>query len=116
MQHRSGHIANFILWSACLLVWATLGYGKRSVDLILKNSKIVTVDKASTIAQAVAVTGNTITAVGIDTDVMKLAGSSTQVIDLKGRTVVPGVMDTHHHYSGLEYGGNLTEPQRAVYS
>jgi predicted amidohydrolase YtcJ len=89
---------------------------QRPADLILHNGKIVTVDKNFSIAQAVAVTGNTITAVGSDADVMKLAGPSTQVIDVKGRTVLPGVMDTHHHYSGLEYGGNLTEPERALYS
>jgi len=68
-------------------------------NLILHNGKILTVDASFSTAQAVAVTGNQITAVGSDADVMKLAGPNTQVIDLKGRTVVPGLMDTHRHYS-----------------
>ena len=84
-------------------------------SLILNNGKILTVDPNFSIAQAVAITGNKITAVGSTDDVMKLAGPSTQVIDLKGRTVVPGLMDTHFHYSGLEYGGDLSEPERAEY-
>src|SRR5687767_9066238 len=68
-------------------------------DIILTNGKVVTVDPRFSIAQAVAITGNTISAVGTSADVAKLAGPSTQVIDLKGRTVTPGLMDTHRHYS-----------------
>src|SRR5689334_24699160 len=88
---------------------------QQPADLILHNAKVLTVDKNFSIAQAIAVTGNTISAVGQDADVMKLAGPNTQVIDLKGRTVTPGLMDTHLHYTGLDYGGNLPEPQRALY-
>ncbi len=84
-------------------------------SLILTNGKILTVDRNFSIAQAVAITGNTITAVGSSADVMKLAGPNTQVIDLKGRTVVPGMMDSHLHYTGMGYGAHLTEPERASY-
>lgn len=87
---------------AVALLLATLGAGKLSAqapDLILTNGKVLTVDANFSIAQAVAITGNKITAVGTSADVTKLAGPSTQVIDLKGRTVTPGLMDTHRHYS-----------------
>jgi len=84
-------------------------------NLILHNGKVLTVDAKFSIAEAVAVTGKSITAVGSNADIMKLAGPNTQVIDLKGRTVTPGLMDTHLHYSGLEYGGELTETQKTVY-
>jgi len=110
----AAYAVRLLFWTAFSTCW--LAAQQQPADLILNNGKIVTVDKNFSIAQAVAVTGNTITAVGSDADVLKLAGPSTQVIDLKGRTVVPGVMDTHHHYSGLEYGGKLTEPERAVYA
>jgi predicted amidohydrolase YtcJ len=100
-----------IALGACLLAAQQAG----QPSLILSNGKILTVDPNFSIAQAVAITGNTITAVGSTADVMKLAGPNTQVIDLKGRTVVPGMMDTHFHYSGLEYGGDLSEPERAEY-
>jgi predicted amidohydrolase YtcJ len=68
-------------------------------SIILTNAKVLTVDKDFSIAEAVAITGNTITAVGKSADIAKLAGPNTQVIDLKGRTVTPGLMDTHRHYS-----------------
>lgn len=66
-------------------------------DLILHNGKVVTVDKAFTIRQAVAVQGNTIKAVGTDKEILALKGPKTQVIDLKGRTLLPGLIDAHVH-------------------
>ena len=83
----------------CSLVLATGWLAAQAPDLILNNGKVLTVDSSFSIAQAVAITGNTITAVGSSADVMKLKGPNTQVIDLKGRTVTPGFMDTHRHYS-----------------
>jgi predicted amidohydrolase YtcJ len=71
-------------------------------DLILHNGKVVTVDAKSTIAQAVAIKGGKITAVGRDADVLKERGAATRVIDLKGRTVLPGLFDSHVH--ALEAG------------
>ncbi len=66
-------------------------------DLILFNGKIITVDQKSTIAQAVAVKDGKIEAVGISDEIKKMAGSQTKVIDLKGKTVVPGLYDAHAH-------------------
>src|ERR1051325_7498392 len=73
---------------------------QQSADLILHNGKILTVDANFATAQAVAVTGNKISAVGTDADVLKTAGQNTVKIDLKGRTVVPGLIDTHLHITG----------------
>jgi predicted amidohydrolase YtcJ len=72
------------------------------VDLILSNGKIVTVDERFTIAQAVAVAGDRIIAVGTNQDVSRLAGPATRRIDLRGRTLVPGLIDNHMHL--LRYG------------
>jgi len=66
-------------------------------DLILRNGKIVTVDRAFSVAQAVAIKGNTITAVGSNATVGGLAGKATRTIDLKGATVIPGLRDSHLH-------------------
>ena len=80
-------------------------------DLILHNGKILTVDNNFSIAHAVAITGNKITAVGNDQEVLAAAGPNTQQIDLKGRTVTPGLVDTHRHmysYSEGAYGGYFT--------
>src|SRR5262249_47054326 len=80
----------------------------QNADLILQNGKILTVDNNFSVAEAVAISGNKILAVGANAEVTKLAGRSTQVIDLKGRTVTPGLVDTHRHmYAQAEgtYGG-----------
>jgi predicted amidohydrolase YtcJ len=66
-------------------------------DLILSNGKIVTVDDRFTIAQAVAVRGDRIIAVGSSADINKLGGAGTRRIDLAGRTVTPGLIDNHMH-------------------
>ena len=71
-------------------------------DLIFTNGKIVTVDERFTIAQAVAVRGDRIIAVGSNQDIGRLAGPSTRRIDLRGRTVLPGFIDNHMHL--LRYG------------
>jgi len=112
---------NFATLAVRLVCCATLGAGWLAAQqtgqpsLILNNGKILTVDKNFSTVEAVAITGNSIAAVGNNADIMKLAGPNTQVIDLKGRTVVPGMMDTHFHYTGLEYGGDLSATERAEY-
>ena len=69
-----------------------------AADLILTNGKIITVDDQFSIAQAVAVRGDRIIAVGSNADINKLAGASTRRIDLRGKAVVPGMIDNHAHY------------------
>src|SRR5437879_2368240 len=67
-------------------------------DLILINGKIVTVDDRFAIAQAVAVKGERIVAVGKNQEVAKLAGPATRRLDLRGKTVIPGLIDNHAHF------------------
>lgn len=68
-----------------------------STDIIFVNAKFSTLDDAAPQAEAVAVTGGRFSAVGSRADIEKLAGSSTMVIDLQGRRVVPGLIDAHCH-------------------
>ena len=63
-------------------------------------------DTGDTVAQAVAVSDNTITAVGTTTEISKLAGPDTEIIDLGGRTVTPGLIDTHNHFAWGALGEN----------
>ena len=67
-------------------------------DIVLFNGKVVTVDDRFTIAQAIAVKGQRIVAVGKDADVLKLKDTRTKVIDLRQRTVIPGLIDNHAHF------------------
>jgi predicted amidohydrolase YtcJ len=66
-------------------------------DLVLLNGKIVTVDQEDSVAEAVALRGSRIEAVGSDEDVSKWIGEGTMVIDLLGKTVLPGLIDSHMH-------------------
>jgi len=67
-------------------------------ELILTNGKIVTVDDRFNVAQAVAITRGRIVAVGKNQDIAKLAGPTTRKIDLRGKTVIPGLIDNHAHF------------------
>jgi len=71
-------------------------------DLVLINGKIITVDSRDSIAQAIAVKGDRILKVGSDSQVKELISTKTRVIDLKGKTVTPGIIDSHIHV--LYYG------------
>ena len=66
-------------------------------DLILTNGKVITVDERFTIAQALAIRGDRIVAVGTTQDVARLAGPSTKRVDLRGKAVIPGLIDNHMH-------------------
>ena len=66
-------------------------------DLMLINGKIVTVDQHFTIVDAVAVISDQIVATGTNNKIRRLADNHTKIIDLKGKTVIPGLIDSHLH-------------------
>jgi predicted amidohydrolase YtcJ len=73
----------------------------QSADLILSGGKVVTVNPSDRIAEAVAVEGNRILAVGTNEAISRLRGPGTTAIDLRGRTLLPGFIDAHSHVEGL---------------
>ena len=73
----------------------------QTADLVLHGGKIVTVDSSERIAEAVAVEGNRIAAVGTEKEIARLMGPGTRVIDLAGRALLPGFIDAHSHVEGL---------------
>ena len=76
---------------------APVAAGTGLADLILTNGKIITVDAAFTVAQAIAIAGDRIVAVGSDAAMARVSGPTTRVVDLKGKTVIPGITDGHAH-------------------
>ncbi|PWU11339.1 MAG: hypothetical protein C5B51_02830 [Terriglobia bacterium] len=83
---------------AAVALWAlALEAQQAPPDLVLSNGKIVTVDERFTIAQAVAIRGDRIVAVGSNQEIGQLAGPNTRRVDLRGRTVIPGLIDNHMH-------------------
>ncbi|MCZ6752903.1 MAG: amidohydrolase family protein [Acidobacteria bacterium] len=80
-------------------------------DILLHNGKILTVDSDFTIAEGIAIRGQRIAAVGSSQEILRMAGPGTKVFDLKGRTVIPGLINTHIHINdeaetdyGMEIG------------
>ncbi len=78
-------------------------------ELILHRGQFATLDRGQPHASAVAIAGGRFIAVGNDTDIMALAGADTRVVDLKGRRVLPGLIDNHLHIirGGLNYNLEL---------
>ncbi|MCH8818935.1 MAG: amidohydrolase family protein [Acidobacteria bacterium] len=74
-------------------------------NIIAYNGKILTVDDAFTIASAIAVRDGKFLAVGTNERIRAMEGPQTRMIDLKGKSVVPGFIDTHNHYNGYAERG-----------
>src|SRR5437667_10792215 len=92
----AGAIKTAVLLVAGLTV-VTPAACSQSADTILVNGKILTVDKQFSAREALAIREGKIMATGSSADVKKLAGPGTRVIDLQGRTVIPGMIDNHMH-------------------
>jgi predicted amidohydrolase YtcJ len=75
--------------------------GQPAADLVLKNGIIYTVNERQPRAEALAIRGDRLVFVGSNADAKKYEGKSTRVVDLEGRTVVPGMTDAHYHLLGV---------------
>jgi predicted amidohydrolase YtcJ len=92
------------LLGLCGLLASAVHAAAPPADLILHNGRIVTVDERFSVAQAIAIRGERVVSVGRNADVETLAGPSTRRVDLKGRTVIPGLIDNHAHFMrAVEY-------------
>lgn len=89
--------ASLLVLATCLWLTAAPATEGRKADVVLQNGKIYTADPVRSIRQAIALTGNTIVAVGDDATVAPLIGPATKVVDLGGKLVLPGLIDTHIH-------------------
>src|ERR1019366_4174320 len=89
-------------------------YAQSAPDTIYINGTVVTMANASRSVQAVAVHGDRIAAVGSTADIQKSAGPNTKVVDLRGATMLPGLIDAHSHFpaAGVSalYSVNLAGP------
>lgn len=90
---------NLLRCTVCLALAASPGIAQTPADIVFLNGHVITVNAADRIAQAVAVRGQKIVAVGTNADINKFIGRQTQRIDLAGRTMTPGLLDAHNHFS-----------------
>jgi len=99
------HLKHALLFSAMLAA----GLAQAQADLILTNGKIATMAREGEFVQAVAVKDGKVLAAGSNAEVLKLKTPTTQLIDAGGRTVIPGLNDSHLHVirEGLNYNMEL---------
>ncbi|NBR27098.1 MAG: amidohydrolase [Betaproteobacteria bacterium] len=86
------------LLGGLLLASVQMSHAAEVADVVFVNGRVLTVDERFTVTQAVAVKGDRILATGSSAEIGKLAGAQTRRIDLKGKTVIPGLIDNHAHF------------------
>ena len=117
-----------VAWLLCSLISlfafdAAAQTGKGMVifaDAVYHNGKVLTVDERFSIGQALAVRDGKVMAVGSNAEIVNLAGPKTARLDLKGKTIVPGFIDTHSHlfdYAPANWANDLEvlEPELKQY-
>ena len=82
-------------------------------DLVLVNGKVLTLDDRSTVTEAVAVADGKIIATGTSASIKALADARTRVLDVSGKTVIPGLIDTHAHFKAAGLGDYVVSLGRA---
>src|SRR5438093_11813212 len=90
-------IRSFALLSGLGLLLAASLARAADAELILHHGKIVTVDKKFSVHQALAIKDGRILRVGTNEHVLSVRGPGTQMLDLGGKTVLPGLIDSHVH-------------------
>ncbi|MEW6320841.1 MAG: amidohydrolase [Acidobacteriota bacterium] len=96
--HTSVHARTAALAVAALALSTLAATQPAPADRVLVNGAVLTVDEADRVAQAVAIAGGKIVAVGTTEDILRWAGPGTERIDLAGRAVTPGLIDAHVHF------------------
>ena len=99
LQPRRHMTRCLILGASITLSSAVAASAQARADLVLVNGRVLTVDANDRIAQAVAIAGNRIVAVGTTAEVERMAAPDARRIDLRGRTVTPGLLDAHIHFA-----------------
>src|SRR4051812_42502918 len=92
-----------LIASAALTLALTVGAGAQqpAPALIIHHARIYTAVDAHPDAEALAIRGDRLVAIGRDADILPLKGTGTQLLDLGGRTIVPGLIDAHGHFTSL---------------
>ncbi|MBS0207730.1 MAG: amidohydrolase [Planctomycetes bacterium] len=95
MNLRNTCLAVALAWSSGLPLWAA-----EQADLILHHGRVATVNVDNAVAQALAVRDGRILRVGTNDEALATRGPNTELIDLQGRLVIPGLIDSHVHPTG----------------
>ncbi len=112
---RARHRLTTLLASVLLAGAKPAPAAEPPADLVVLNGKVLTADASFRTAEAVAVRDGVFVRVGANADVRALVGSATRVIDARGKSVVPGLIDSHVHALGVA-AGEAVDPFRELRS
>ena len=84
-----------------------------AADIVFRGGPVITVDPQDRVASAVAIAGSRIAAVGSEQEINRFVGPRTRVVDLNGRALLPGFIDSHSHVEGLAISEQLYVPIQA---
>lgn len=101
VNRRSSKLLFLILIISIIISFSSCAQKKEPADLVLRNGKIVTVDEGKPEAQALAVRGDIIVAVGSNRQIKPYINQETEVIELEGKLAIPGFIDAHGHFTSL---------------
>lgn len=105
MVFNSSSSYSFLSFAAAVVFALSLTQGcappVEPVDLVLRGGKIATVDKAQPYAEALAVRGDTLVAIGSNEEISAFIGEETRVLELEGRLAIPGFIEGHGHFLGV---------------
>ena len=121
MNQRRMYVAVLIVLALLLLspvLLASQGFRDSEVDpspdTIIYNGEILTMEQSPAQVEALAIQGESILAIGNESDILAMAGPDTVIIDLEGRTLLPGFIDSHAHYIQGWSDGGFSTPDEAV--
>ena len=122
-MHRESHVIRrlAIVGPCCLVLLLRIDGGHvagqqrdaAAADLVFRGGPVITVDPQERVAAAVAIAGNRIAAVGSEQEISGFVGPRTRVVDLNGRALLPGFIDSHAHVEGLAISERLYVPIQA---
>lgn len=100
-NRRSSKLLFLILIISIIISFSSCAQKKEPADLVLRNGKIVTVDEGKPEAQALAIRGDIIVAIGSNRQIKPYINQETEVIELEGKLAIPGFIDAHGHFTSL---------------
>ena len=92
-----------ILFCCLTILFISCDGKKETVDLIIHNGNIITIDDSKPVVQALAISNEKIVSVGTDKEILSLANSETRIINLEGQTAIPGLIEGHAHFMSYGY-------------